>query len=454
MTPAQAAAGSNEDFRKKIHKSHRWQKYGWGIFVAAVMALLSIFSAGFFLYSAVVVTILLLLSMAMASISLLSIDIHRSLPDREITLGEAIDAWLVVHNQKALPAFWIFWKDHIDTGLDVEGVSCHYGTLLPDRKRELKYKLHSTRRGLFRVGPVVMESSGPFGLVRRFLVSRTVDFVTVLPPVVPIGKGLALGQRPIHQVPRRRSIFEDPSRFMGVRDYRPGDSMRRIHWRATARSGNIQVKLFEPSVLTGVLLAVDMGLGSYPQTRTSPEKVDPLLEFTVTAAASLGEYVLAGDQQVGLISNGTDAVDQYPEDWTGGSFRRLDQALEKTRFHPRITAYQPVELVPAKGYWQHQRLLTALARLIPSASIDLPDLLMTELPRLPRSLVLIVLTPVLDAALSGVLESLKRSGIETGVVWIRLPEEQPSLPEALPYNIPVYPVNSDADLEELGGQSL
>jgi uncharacterized protein (DUF58 family) len=454
MTPAQAAAGSGEDFRKKIRKSHRVQKYGWGIFLAAVMVLLSIFSAGFFLYSAVVVTILLLLSMAMASTGLLSIDIHRSLPHREITLGEAIDTWLVVHNQKALPAFWIFWKDHIAEGLDVEGVSCHYGTLLPDRKRELKYKLHSTRRGLFRVGPVVMESSGPFGLVRRFLVSRTVDFVTVLPPVVSIGKGLALGQRPIHQVPRRRSIFEDPSRFMGVRDYRPGDSMRRIHWRATARSGNIQVKLFEPSVLTGVLLAVDMGPGSYPKTRTHPGKVDPLLEFTVTAAASLGEYVLAGDQQVGLISNGTDAADQYPEDWTGGSFRRLDQALEKTRFHPRTTAYQPVELTPAKGDWQHQRLLAALARLIPSASIDLPDLLITELPRLPRSLVLMVLTPVLDAALGGALESLKRSGIETGVIWIRLPGEQPSLPGALPYNIPVYPVSSDADLEELGGQSL
>ena len=123
MTPAQAAAGSGEDFRKKIHKSHRWQKYGWGIFLAAVMVLLLVFSAGFFLYSAVVVTILLLLSMAMASTSLLSIDIHRSLPGREITLGEAIDAWLVVHNQKALPAFWIFWKDHIDAGLDVEGVN-------------------------------------------------------------------------------------------------------------------------------------------------------------------------------------------------------------------------------------------------------------------------------------------------------------------------------------------
>jgi uncharacterized protein (DUF58 family) len=457
MTRSQAAAadsGSAEAFRKKIHKSHRFHTYGWGIFLVAVMALLSVYSGGFFLYSALVVTVLLLLAAAVASASLLGIDIHRSLSNGEITLGEAVDTWLVVHNQKSLPALWMFWKDHTDTGLDVEGAACHYGTLLPDRKHELKFRLHSTRRGLFRVGPAVLESSGPFGLVRRFLVDRSVDFITVLPRVVPIGKGLALGQRPIHQVPRRRSMFEDPSRFMGVRDYRPGDSMRRIHWRATARSGNIQVKLFEPSVLTGVLLAVDMGLASYPQTRTDPIKIDPLLEFTVTAAASLGEYVLAGDQQVGLISNGTDAADQYPEDWTGGSFRRLDQALEQTQLHRRDTAYQPVELPPAKGYWQHQRLLTALARLTTFASIDLPDMLMTELPRLPRALVLMVVTPVLDAALCSVLESLKRSGIETGVIWIRLPEAQQPLPEAFPHNIPVYPISGDADLEELGSRSL
>ena len=441
------------DFRKEIRKTHYRQRYLWASFLVVVMALLSVFSAGFFLYSAVVVIAVLLLSLGMASTSLLGIDVFRSLSRTEISLGEAADAWLTVHNQKGLPAFWVFWKDHIAPGLDVEGSACHFKTLGSGRKHELKYRLHSTRRGLFRVGPLVMETSGPLGLVRRFLVSQAVDFLTVLPRMVSIGEGLAQGQRPIHQVPRRRSIFEDPSRFMGMRDYRPGDSMRRIHWRATARSGKIQVKLFEPSVLTGVLLAVDMGLASYPYTRTKPKEIDPLLELTVTAAASLGEYVLAGDQQVGLISNGTDAADQYPEDWTGGSFRRLDQALEKAHALSQDTAYQPVEVVPGKGHWQREQLLNALARLVPSASIDLPDLLMTEIPRLPRSLVLMVITPVLSTDLNNVLESLKRSGIETGVIWTRLPEDD-HLQGIIPRNIPVYPVRGDADLEQLGGQSL
>jgi uncharacterized protein (DUF58 family) len=448
------AAARGADFRKEIKRSHHRQGYMWLFFLAAVMAMLSIFSAGFFLYTALVVSGLLVVSLALASVSLVGITIRRNISGTEIHLGEAVDGWLSVHNQKAFPAFWVFWKDLVDPALDVEGAACHFKTIASSRKHELKYKLHSTRRGLFRIGPAVMETSGPFGLVRRFLVGSTVDFVTVLPRVVAVGKGLAQGQRPIHQVPKRRSIFEDPSRFMGMRDYRPGDSMRRIHWRATARSGKIQVKLFEPSVLTGILLAVDMSLSAYPFTRAHKDKIDPLLELTVTAAASLSQYVLSGDQSVGLISNGTDAAELYPEDWSGGTFKRLDQALEGTQMHAQVTAYQPVEIVPAKGQWQHERMLTALARLIPSASIELADLLVTELPRLPRQLVLMVVTPRIDAALCGALESLKRSGIETGILWTRLPEDEHLKPEALPRNTPVYLVRGDADLEQLGVQSL
>jgi uncharacterized protein (DUF58 family) len=450
------AAAAPADFRKDIRGIRRRQVFRWGFFLVAVLALLSVFSGGFFLYSALVAAGLLLLSILIASFSLVGIDIQRTLSSEEIPLGQSIEVRLTVHNKKGLSAFWVFWKDNVDKALDVEGPACHFKTIGPMGKHELRYRLHSTRRGFFRVGPTIMESSGPFGLVRRFLVSRPVGFVTVLPRVVSISKGLPQGRQPIHQVPRRRSIFEDPSRFMGMRDYRPGDSLRRIHWRATARSGKIQVKLFEPAVLAGALLAVDMGLEAYPRTRAKPRKIDPLLEMTITAAASLGEYILAGDQRLGLVSNGVDAADLYPEDWTGGSFRRLEQAMEETdRGLPEeITSYQPVEMEPAKGFRQQERLLSVLARLMPSASVTLPELLMTDLPRLPHSLVLMVFTPNLTPELTGVLGSLKRSGIETGVVWVRDPEEEQPPRAALPQDVPVYQISCDADLEQLGGQTL
>ena len=213
---------------------------------------------------------------------------------------------------------------------------------------ELVYRLHSLRRGLFRVGPAVVEASGPFGLVRRFLVDRDVRFLTVLPKSVGLGGGWPLGHRPIHEVPRRRSLFEDPTRFIGTRDYRPGDPLRRVHWRATARSRTIQVKLYEPAVLEGALVAVEMDAEAYPGLDLEAEAGDPLVELTVTAAAAVVEFVLAGDQRAGLLANGSDAAERYGN-WTGGSFRRLDEALEEAAVHRRAAVFRPLEVAPAQG---------------------------------------------------------------------------------------------------------
>jgi uncharacterized protein (DUF58 family) len=423
-------------------------------FLAALLLLVSIFSAGFFLYSAAAVAILCLISVGMASASLLGIKIHRKVSAEKIDPGESATVILKVSNLKSLAAYWIFGEDYIDNTLDTDGPTCFFKTIAPSKSHELQFRVQSKSRGFFRLGPATLESSGPFGLIRRFLVGKQVDFLTVLPRVVSIEKEIIRGKRPIHQIPRRWSIFEDPSRFIGVRDYRPGDSLRRIHWKATARSKNIQVKMFEPSVLTGALLAVDMEMSSYFQSKENKEKYNPLLELTITAAASIGDYILSGDQQVGLLSNGEDAADHYSGDWSGGSFRRIEDVRESSRRLSRTGDIQPVELPPGKGRRQQMQLLAALARLCLSDRLSLSRLLLDELPRLPRSLVLIVLTPVFHPNLISALDSVRRSGIEVSVVWIRGAESSSLPKEAFSLNIPVYPIRDEKDLKQLGGQSL
>jgi hypothetical protein len=68
--------------------------------------------------------------------------------------------------------------------------------------------------------------------------------------------------------------------------------------------------------------------------------------LVLTAVASLAELVLAGGQAVGLLSNGGDAAERYPAEWTGGSFRRLEDALEEAGARRRISAYRPLEVEP------------------------------------------------------------------------------------------------------------
>ncbi len=100
----------------------------------------------------------------------------------------------------------------------------------------------------------------------------------------------------------------------------------------------------------------------------------------------------------------------------------------------------PLEIEPASGAWQRQRLRLALARIEPSEGMTLPGLLTAELPRLLRSLVLMVITPKLDLALAAALEGLRQSGFEVAVVWIAgSAEAAAALPPApMPLGVPLY----------------
>ncbi len=445
------------DARHEVRAARRAQQLRWAAALAGILLLLSFFSAGFFLYAALVVGGLLAAGLAVASGSRAGLQVSRRFDRTEIELGEAVDASVSLRNDKALPAPCVFWRDQVEPGLDVEGETCAFETLAARGEGRLAYRLHSLRRGLFRIGPAVVEASGPFGLVRRFQVEPDARFLTVYPRTVSLGEGWPLGHRPIHEVPRRRSLFEDPSRFLGVRPFQPGDGLRRIHWRATARTGEIQVKIFEPAVLAGILLAVEMGTAAYPGA-DDPERSeagDPRVEAVVTAAASLVDFVLAGGQSIGLLSNGADAAERYPDDWSGGTFRRLEQALAEGELRRRITGDRPVEVEPGKGAWQRERLRAALARLTLAPSISLPELLTLEIPRLPRSLVLMVVTPDVNPALGAALGGLRRSGIEAGVVWVQPGAPADDEPAAvLPTEVPVWAIRGDEDLERLGSARL
>ncbi|MEM7587657.1 MAG: DUF58 domain-containing protein [Acidobacteriota bacterium] len=444
------------DVRAEIGAARRGQLFTWGLTAAALLALLSVFSGGLFLYAVAVVGLLLAGSTLLTTLSIRGLEISRRLSDAEIVCGDRVDVWLTVHNAKELPASGLFWRDQIEPGLDVEGPTCCATSLSADEKRGLAYRLHSTRRGLYRIGPAMVEASGPFGLVRRFLLHSEAKFVTVLPRSVEIGRGWPLGHRPIHEVPRRRSLFEDPSRFQGIREYQRGDSLRRVHWRATARSGKLQVKLFEPAVLEGVTLAVEMAqkvLRGSRSIRESSRDDEPnaLEELAATAAASIAEFVIAGGQAAGLLSNGADAAERYPEDWSGETFRRFEDALEASSTRRKVTGFRPLEATPAKGAWQLAQLRQMLARLVPAPGPSLPELLLAELPRLSRQLVLMIVTPRLDEALVHAVQVLERSGIEVGVVWVGAGDESQAV--ALD-ETPVYAVRDETDLEALGGHRL
>lgn len=425
-----------------------WTRYTqvvvWGSVGVLVTLLLAVFSAGLFLYAVMVVVIALAASLLFASVAVGQLHVCRRVSESTVAAGQSVDVTLTIENRKPLPVPWLFCEDRVEDGLDVEGGIAALETLPGAATLTIKYAVSAARRGLYRIGPSITEASDPMGFVRRFKTDAQPEFITVTPTVRAIDGGWPLGHSAVHRTPRRRSLFEDPSRFVGIRDYQPSDSIRRIHWRATARLGSLQVKTFEPAVLQGALLLVD----------GAPSADEELFELTVTTAASIAEYVLFEGQKVGLLSNGGDAADRYPQHWRGDTFRRIEDVVDKAQQRNVMSGFSPLEVKPGKGAWHAERVRAALGRLVPAAGVTLADLLEVEMPRIPRNLVTIVITRVVDDALMLALDGLRRSGVELSVMWIRPADLAGMRLPALPRSVTLHAICNEDQLENLGAQAI
>src|SRR5262249_54767701 len=110
-----------------------------------------------------------------------------------------------------------------------------------------------------------------------------------LPPKDP------LGDRRV-----RDFLFDDPVRIAGVREYLPGDNPRRVDWKATARSGTLQVRLHEPTTTYRLLIALNLNTrGPHWSLRFDPDVV----EHSIVVAASIANWAVDAGYQVGLVGN-------------------------------------------------------------------------------------------------------------------------------------------------------
>src|SRR5262249_18531285 len=168
--------------------------------------------------------------------------------------------------------------------------------LRPRAEVKLSYELRCKGRGYFQIGPLVMESGDLFGLYRRYHIAAEPDYLLVYPKVIPLQGYDIASRRPIGDIRLMHRLFEDPTRIAGVRPYQAGDPLSRVHWRATARTGLLHSKIYDPSTVAGATLVLDFHVGSYHR-QGEPFRS----ELAVTAAASLANAVYEMGQQVGLV---------------------------------------------------------------------------------------------------------------------------------------------------------
>jgi uncharacterized protein (DUF58 family) len=272
--------------------------------------------------------------------------------------------------------------------------------------KSLNYQLRCNRRGYYQIGPAIMETGDLFGLHRRYRVVSEPHFLLVYPHVIPLEGYDIASKRPIGEVRMSYRLYEDPTRIAGVRKYEAGDPLNRVHWRATARTGKLHSKVYEPSTVAGVTILLDFHQRSH-DSRNEPVRS----ELAVTAVASLANAVYQMGQQIGLITNGRDAADRIRQEGWDYDMRSRDVARRAASMADASDRLQPVIVETQPGPEQLMRIFETLARVELTDGLDLTQLIAETASRMPRDATVVAVLPTVSEDAAVALGNLQRRGL-------------------------------------------
>jgi len=338
---------------------------------------------------------LILLSLMWSWLAVRGVRMGRRTRTRRSQVGRNFTEHFSVRNAFFLPKLWLEVRDHSD--LPGHKASHVVPPLLPRSTYEWRVDTQCIVRGEFSLGPMTVISGDPFGL---FMTPRKINAserMIVYPRSVPISQfklpiGLISGGEP------QRYITQNiTTNAAGVRDYVPGDSINRVHWKSTARRGKIIVKEFEIDPLVDIWMIVDFSLESLvdapnvrrfdndgpamPNGGAIPPSTE---EYAVVIAASLAEHFIDKERALGFIG-----------------------------YAPTREFYNP-----ERGHRQLTRILESLAVARNHSEHNLKALLSLETPNLTRGATVIIITSSLDDSWIAELNVLSRRGIRPMCVYV------------------------------------
>ncbi|MDQ1730031.1 MAG: hypothetical protein QOK10_190 [Pseudonocardiales bacterium] len=168
------------------------------------------------------------------------------------------------------------------------------------QRRTVAYPLDGQRRGRYTVGPTAVTASDPFGLVVADSRSGDTAELIVQPrrdALAPLALPMAWRDGGTHS---SHSVGSGGSDDASVREYRHGDDLRKIHWRSTARSGNLMVRQEERPWHGQTLVLLDSRTNAYPVPPGEHES--EAFEWAVSAAASISSHLAERGRRVSLVS--------------------------------------------------------------------------------------------------------------------------------------------------------
>jgi uncharacterized protein (DUF58 family) len=218
------------------------------------------------------------------------------------------------------------WIELIDQS-NIPGYECSRVIQFLGPKTERSYQSRTLliQRGEFTLGPTILRSGDPFGFFTSERIFPAESKLIVLPKVIDLQEfisppGQLSGGRAI-----RKSTYEITPYAASVRDYQPGDSLNRVHWRSTAKRNRLMVKEFEQEPQANIWIFLDAQsevqinenesieesyIGKYSEWQRKEQVELPVdtFEYGVCIAASLTKYFIRMGRAVGFVSSGKELI--------------------------------------------------------------------------------------------------------------------------------------------------
>ena len=169
---------------------------------------------------------------------------RRTVVPARVPRGEDAEVLLQVTNADRHPGGLWLLSEQLPAGLG-EAPRFVVERLSGGATASLRYRVPGCRRGRHVLGPLRIRLVDPFGLVLRTTAGTETAPLVVVPRVRPLGPGGLAGGHGSGGGGARRSISVHGEDDVSTREYRQGDDLRKVHWRATARTGELMVRLEE-----------------------------------------------------------------------------------------------------------------------------------------------------------------------------------------------------------------
>jgi uncharacterized protein (DUF58 family) len=335
---------------------------------------------------------------------------------RRAFLNQTVTVELEIKNNSWLPLAWLQIHESLPVSLISPNFYQQVASLSSHSLTRLNYTLVANKRGYYQVGPLFFNSGDLIGIAKNEEIAVPPDHLIIYPKIVPFSRFSIPSRSPFGTIRHSNPVYEDPSRVMGKRDYQAGDSLRRIDWKATAASGRLQVKQYEPSIAIETSIFLNMDPNDYDLHR----RFDAT-ELAIVVAASVASWTINRKQSAGLCTNGTD---------------------------PLLEDHSPQPLPPRKGTAQLMAILDVLARVEAKAVSPYALLLHHTIANLPWGTTLILVTGQYHEDLFDQLFEARRMGLNAVIILVGAGAGiNEARQRAEHFGFPLHQVRDERDLE-------